>query len=81
MTFGVLASSFAANMAVKLNEVELENEYPQAAKAIIESFYVDDGLVGAEQSKKLESSRANCKNCSTREDLYCGTGKLVMTAS
>ena len=32
------------------------------------------------QSKKLEGSRVICKNCSTREDLYCGSGKPVMTA-
>ena len=46
LIFRVSASSFVANMAVKCNAVvELRNEYPQAAKAIIASFYVDDGLV------------------------------------
>ena len=58
LTFGVSASSFAANMAVKRNAVELKSEYPQAAKAVIESFYVDDGLVGAEtiqEARKLQS--------------------------
>ena len=57
MTFGESASSFAANMAVKRNAVELENEYPQAAKAVIESFYVDDGRVRAEtiqEARKLQ---------------------------
>ena len=45
-------------MAVKRNAVELNNEYPQAAKAVIESFYVDDGLVGAgtiEEARNLQS--------------------------
>ena len=58
LTFGVSASSFAANMAVKSNAVELENKYPQAAKAVVESFYVDGGLVGAEtiqEARKLQS--------------------------
>ena len=58
LTFGVSASSFVANMAVKRNAVELENEYPQAAKAVVESFYVDDGLVGEEtiqEARKLQS--------------------------
>ena len=34
LTFGVSASPFAANMAVKRNAVELEKEYPQAAEAV-----------------------------------------------
>ena len=57
LTFGVSASPFAANMAVKRNAVELENQYPQAAEAVFESFYVDDGLVGAEtieEAQKLQ---------------------------
>ena len=36
--FLVLASSFAASMAVKHNAVELENEYLQAAKVVFELF-------------------------------------------
>ena len=58
LTFGVSASSFTANMAVKRNAFELENEYPQAAKDVIESFYVDDGLIGAEtiqEASELQS--------------------------
>ena len=45
-------------MDVKSNAVELENEYPQAAKVVVESFYVDGGLVGAEtiqEARKLQS--------------------------
>ena len=52
LTFGVSASPFAANMAVKRNAIDLEKEYPQAAEAVFESFYVDDGLVGAETKKE-----------------------------
>ena len=47
-TFGVSASCFAANMAVKQNALELKEKYPQAAEAVLKSFYVDDGLSGAD---------------------------------
>ena len=47
-TFGVSASCFAANMAVKQNAIELAHKYPLAAEAVLNSFYVDDGLTGAE---------------------------------
>lgn len=48
VTFGVSASSYAANMAVKQNATDLALEYPLAAKAASESFYVDDGLAGGD---------------------------------
>ena len=47
VTFVVSASSFAANMSVKQNAFDLTLEYPQAAVAVEKSFYVDDGLTGA----------------------------------
>ena len=48
LTFGVTSSSFAANMAVKQNAIELATKFPLASQAIHKSFYVDDGLVGAD---------------------------------
>ena len=48
VTFGVAASSYAANMAVKQNAAEFALEFPAAAKAVDESFYVDDGLTGVD---------------------------------
>ena len=45
VTFGVAASSFIANMCVKQNAMNLAKEFPLAAT---ESFYVDDGLTGAD---------------------------------
>ena len=48
VTFGVSASSFVANMAVRQNAVDLAMKYPLAYKAVMESFYVDDGLTGAD---------------------------------
>ena len=48
VTFGVSASSFAANMSMKQNALDFAVEYPQAAKVVEDSFYVDDGLTGAD---------------------------------
>ena len=48
VTFGVSASSFAANMAVKHNALDFAMEHPQAANVLKKSFYVDDGLTGAD---------------------------------
>ena len=48
VTFGVAASSYAANMAIKQNAIDLAPDYPLAAKVVDESFYVDDGLTGAD---------------------------------
>ncbi len=47
LTFGVSASSFAANMAVKQNAIDFACDYPLAAECVDCSFYVDDGLTGA----------------------------------
>ena len=48
VTFGISASCFAANMAIHANAMEHAAQYPLASKAVTESFYVDDGLIGAE---------------------------------
>ena len=48
VTFGVSASSFAANMAVKQNAINHSLEYPEAAEVVRKSRYVDDFLTGAE---------------------------------
>ena len=52
VTFGVSASSFAANMAIKENATDLAHKYPLAAKAVDNSFYVDDGLTGADSTEE-----------------------------
>ena len=48
VTFGVAASSFAANMAVKQNARDLILDYPMAAQTVETSFYVDDCLTGSD---------------------------------
>ena len=44
VTFGVSASSFIANKSLKQNALDFAVDYPQAAKVVDDSFYVDDGL-------------------------------------
>ena len=53
VTFGVSASSFAANMAVKQNANDFTLDYPQAAEVVDSSFYVDDGLSGADSPTEV----------------------------
>ena len=48
LTFGVNASSFVANMSVKQNARAYALKFPLAAKVVDDSFYVDDGLTGAD---------------------------------
>ena len=48
LTFGECASSFAANMAVKQKALDNQQKYPQAAKATLQAFYTNDGLVEAD---------------------------------
>ena len=48
VTFGVSASSFAANMSVRQNALDLAQEFPLAAKVVEDCFYVDDCLTGAD---------------------------------
>ena len=48
LTNGVLASSSAANLALRQNILDHQHDYPQEADVAMELFYVDDGLVGAD---------------------------------
>ena len=52
VTFGVSASPFAANMAVRRNAIDNASEFPLAVKAVFNSFYVDDGLIGADSKEE-----------------------------
>ena len=51
VTFGVSASSFAANMAVRQNAIDHVQEFPLAAEAAQKCFYVDDCLAGADDPR------------------------------
>ena len=48
LTFGVSASSFAANMSLRQNALDLGHEFPLASKVVEDNFYVDDCLTGAD---------------------------------
>ena len=47
LTFGVSASSFAANVEMKQNALQNVDTHPQAAQAVLTSFYVDNRLTSA----------------------------------
>ena len=66
VTYGVSASSFAANMSVKQNAVDFTSEFPLAAKTVEQSFYVDDCLAGAdtiEMAIKLQRELLSLFSC------------------
>ena len=48
INFCVSPSSFIANMGVKQKSLDFAVDFPLAAKAVIDSFYVDNGLTGAD---------------------------------
>ena len=62
LTFGVSASSFAANMAVKQNAIVHEHSHPLAAEAVRDCFYVDDGLLGADSLPEATELQKEAQN-------------------
>ncbi len=76
VTFGVSASSFAANMSVKQNVTELAKEYPLAFKAVSNSFYVDDGLTGADSVE--QDYKKNYKHHLPKVDSFSRNGIQVI---
>ena len=75
VTFGVSASSFAVYMSLQQNAEDLAIEYPLAAKAVYSSFYVDDGLTGADS---VEGAITLQGRCSFGESSYCENGSLAV---
>ena len=64
LTFGVCASSFAANMALKQNAKDHQQEYLQASKAASEDFYVDDGLTREDTVDKATNLQRDMQSLS-----------------
>ena len=48
LTFGVSVSSFAANMALRQNAIDHKESHPLDYQVVLDSFYVIDGLTGAD---------------------------------
>ena len=48
LTFGVSASPFAANMALRQSVLNLKQEYPYSSQVALDCFYVDNCLPGAD---------------------------------
>ena len=46
LTFGVSASPFIVNIAMRQNALDHQKKYPLAAHTILDSFYVDNSLDG-----------------------------------
>ena len=76
-TFGVSSSSFAANMSVKQNAIDHAQEFPLAAAAVHDSFYVDDGLTGAESVEEAVTLQKQLQELLTEEGFYSASGSLV----
>ena len=53
LTFGVSASPFAANMAVKQNAIDFGKQYPQVAWVVHESFHIDNRLTGGDTIQEV----------------------------
>jgi len=68
VTFGVSASCFAANVAVKQNAIDFAQDFPLAARAIEKSLYGDDGLTGADDIKTATSLRSQLQGLFARGD-------------
>ncbi len=58
ITFGISASSFAANMCMKQNALDFAAKYPLAADVVDKSLYVDDCLTGADSVEQARSLQA-----------------------
>ena len=67
VTFGVSAAPFAANMALRQNAVDHITEFPMAVKAVFNSFYVDDGLIGADSVKEVIMLQKQLQDLFARE--------------
>ena len=52
VSLSISASSFIANMCVKHNARSHSLQYPLAAEAVDNAFYVDDGVTGADSVDK-----------------------------
>ena len=69
VTFGVSAS-FAVIMSVKHNLIDLVHEFPLSAKMAEQSFYVDDGPMGADSIERAIDLRKEVQSLFLKTD-FC----------
>lgn len=73
ITFRFSASPIAANIALKQNAIDHSIEYPLAAQAVHSSFYVDDGLTGADSVDEAIKLQDQLQSLFSKEGfLLCG---------
>ena len=78
LMFGITASSFAANMVLKQIALDFQQEYPKAARATQDCFYVDDGLIGADSADDAIRLREELQHSFPWKDSHSGNGGLLI---
>ncbi len=61
-------------MSLRQNAIDNSHDYPLAAKAVEESFYVDDGLIGADNIERQSYYKNNSTIYSHVENSYSVNG-------
>ena len=76
-TFGISASPFATNMVMRQNALDYLRKYSLTAQAIMDSFYIDDDLEGADSIDKTIKVQDEMQELYEWEDLCSGNGSRV----
>ena len=67
----------AQTMAIKQNSIDYASHFPQAARVVIESFYVDDGLIGADSIEEAIELQEQFQELFCQSGLSSRNGSLV----
>lgn len=57
VTYGLASSPYLAVKAMQTGALSMQKEYPEAVDAIVNDFYMDDALTGAEDEQRATVSR------------------------
>ena len=71
LTFGLSAPSFATNVAMKQNALKNVDTHWQTVQAVLDSFYVDDGLTSANSIKEA------VRLCKELQELFASGGFVL----
>ena len=69
LTFGVSASPFAVIMAMRQNAFDHQRKHPLATQAVMDSFYMDNGLNGEDSVDKAIKLRTEMQSSLNLKDL------------